>query len=114
MGRLLAGGAVVAFFALMGAIVCGTAIPASLRLTAPVLCPADTTRSVVVTTVSHYRPGQTSVTADLVCIDVGGHPEKVGSFRAIGLMFAVLFGGAWVLILPMVLFRAIFGRRSGA
>jgi hypothetical protein len=55
-------------------------VPVSNRLTAPLLCPAGTARSFVVSYTEHPKPGTTSFKSELVCEGADGKLERTGAF----------------------------------
>jgi hypothetical protein len=104
---------VVSFTALIVTTTVGAIVPASLRLVAPVACPSESARAVVVTTVSHPQPGQTNMSADLVCIDAHGLPERAGFLRTWGSAFGFCWLASLLLITtPALLHRLRFGVRK--
>jgi hypothetical protein len=108
---------VVSFIAMVGSAGIGMGLPVTLRATAPVVCPSGTARSLVVVTVSSYKPGQTSLTPELVCVDASGHAERPGMFRVMSAYFLMLFVGAGILMSPAIavsFFRRSGGREAGS
>jgi hypothetical protein len=112
LGSLIGLVLLVSFIALIATVSIGMAVPVTLRATAPVLCPSGTERSIVVVTVSSYKPGQTSMTPELVCIDASGHAERPGMFRVLGVLFLMFWAGTWVLLSPAIL-RSVWRRLRG-
>jgi hypothetical protein len=105
---------IVSFTALILTAAVGAIVPASLRLVAPVACPDGTARAVVVTTVSHPQPGQTNMSADLVCVGAGGLPERAGFLRTWGTAFGFCWLASLLLITtPAIVSRLRFGGRGG-
>lgn len=80
-------------------------IPAQLHLAGPVACP-DHDRTVVVRTVTSVRPGETSITADLWCLD-GPGPRRSASGLA---SYGVIIGG-WTLLWLLLLATGLRRRR---
>jgi hypothetical protein len=112
LGSLIGLGLVVSFIAMVGSAAIGMGFPVTLRATAPVVCPAETARSIVVVTVSSYKPGQTSMTPELVCVDGSGHAERPGMFRVMGAYFLMLWVATWVVLSPGILLSFLRRRRS--
>jgi hypothetical protein len=105
---------IITFVALLLTVVLGCVFPASMRLTSPIACPAGTAESVVVTTVSHPAPGQTLMSADLVCIGPQGQPERPGFLRTWGTGFVACWIVSWLLIMaPWIGHRIAYGRPAG-
>jgi hypothetical protein len=111
--RIILSIGVVSFTALMITVAVGAIFPASLQLAAPVVCPGGTSRAVVVTTVTHPQPGQTNMSADLVCLDAQGLPERAGFLRTWGTAFGFCWLASFFLIMtPAIVYRLRFGGRS--
>jgi hypothetical protein len=112
--RVVLTSGVVSFTALILTAMVGAIFPASLRLVARVACPSATERAVVVTTVTHPQPGQTNISADLVCIDAQGLPERAGFLRTWGSAFVCCWLVSFVLITtPALLYRLRSRGRGG-
>jgi len=97
--------AIIAFVALMVATVGMAIVPVSQRLTAPIVCPAGYTESVVVTYTSRSSDG-VSMSSELYCIDAAdGRPVEASGF----LTFLVSFLGVLLALLSPLVLLALFG-----
>ncbi len=67
------------FAGLMMASAGAAIFPVTVRLTAPIVCPAGTVESVVITRTSRTSKGSTSMTWNLVCIDREGGGKHIGA-----------------------------------
>jgi hypothetical protein len=70
------------------------AVPAAQRLIAPLLCPAGYSKSVVTMSTSSHRPGETTTTSELYCVDDQGRAWRQSTPMVMGATF-----GASLLVL---------------
>src|SRR5687767_3078381 len=101
-----------AFLGLMLAVIPAAVFPGSLRLVSPLVCPSGTARSVVVRTVTHPAPGETSITGELICIGADRRPERAGFLRTAAALFGLCWLLSFVLCLPLLLRSGDAGRDS--
>jgi hypothetical protein len=98
--RLLVQSGWLALLALLGLVPPIAVFPACQRVTAPLLCPQETVRSVVVVSWTSPAPGESTMTSALVCIDGKERPQRVRNFHVV----ALIFGACFLALSGLVLF----------
>ncbi len=100
---------VSSFCALMGASACAAIFPATMRFAAPMVCPADTVKAVVI--VSTHSTGRgTSTSGQMYCMDREGGGHKAGTLATLGTLF-------WMYLLGLMALSGLLitvGRLRGA
>lgn len=85
--------------------------PGVLKLTAPILCDADHDEAVVARDTYHTRPGETSTTFTMYCLNDRGEAVDEGAFKPIAIVFGVLAGLYVLLALIALIVGAV--KRGG-
>lgn len=101
-GCLLGPLGLVIFFSLMIGLVAAVIgiWPGSMKLTAPFLCPSGFDDPFVVSDTYNVRPGETSTTFTMYCLNERGEAKNVGAFRPGFLVFVFM---CLLVIVPSVL-----------
>lgn len=113
MGKVTAGsvgcaGFVAGFVALMVATAGVAVVPAAQRLVAPLLCPADYSKSVVTTTSYSTGPGETAHTSEMYCVDDQGRAWRQSTPRVMG----ATFGASMLFLMVVFGLSGLVGRRT--
>ena len=87
-------------------------VPGVLKLTAPVLCPADQPDAIVVEYSTDTGNG-TGTSSTLVCMGPDGDITEVGSWKPLGVVFGALLLGIEAIVLPVQLIGIVRRRRRG-
>lgn len=88
------------------------AVPGILKLTAPILCPADQPDARVVEYSVDTGDG-VGTSSTLFCMGPDGDLTEVGSWRPLGVVFGALLLGLEALVLPIQLIGIVRRRRRG-
>ena len=84
--------------------------PGVLKFTAPVLCDDDHDEAVIARDTYHTRPGETSTTFTMYCLNDRGEATDEGAFKPIAIVFGVL--AAIYVLLAVVVLIVGAGRRN--
>lgn len=112
LGRILIGQAVLLVLVVSLPWLVVGPVPGILRLTAPVLCPADQPDARIVEYSTDVGDG-TGTSWTLVCIGPAGDVTEVGSWTPLAVVFGGLLLAAEAVVLPLQLVGAARRRRRG-
>ncbi len=105
----LVGVAIILFVSMLVTVVVSLGIwPGEAKLTAPLLCPAEKADAFVVADSTSVRPGETSTSFTLYCVDENGAFAEIGWWRPMLLLWAA---HTVPLLLLAVLVRSRWMRR---